>query len=281
MTEASDSVGRAREHYDRAASDRFYHRVWAEDDLAIGVGIFREPGDSLQTACRRTVETMMDRLPRPAAEPLSILDLGGGYGAADRLLVRTIRCHVVAVNLSTQQNDSHRQRNRQAGLDDRIRVVDGDFHRLPAGLGRFDVVWSQDSFIHASDRAGLFGEVDRVLKPGGTLIFTDLLCNPACPPDALRPVRDRFGIAGIASADDYRRLAQARGWQVVAAVDLSPNVATHYRCLLATLEDRRPVLMDAFLPEELDRIADGIRAWVAAADRDHLRWGLFHMRKPA
>src|SRR6056297_2495703 len=210
MTEACDSVSRAREHYDRAASDRFYHRVWAEDDLAIGVGIFREPGDTLQTACRRTVETMMDRLPRPAAEPLSILGRGGGYGAADRLLVRTVRCHVVAVNLSTQQNDSHRDRTRQAGLDDRIRVVDGDFQRLPADLGRVDVVWSQDSFIHASDRAGLFGEIDRVLKSGGTLIFTDLLSNPGCPSDALRPVRDRFGIAGIASADDYRRAAALR-----------------------------------------------------------------------
>jgi sarcosine/dimethylglycine N-methyltransferase len=278
---AADSVAHARLHYDRELTDQFYHAVWAEDDLLIGVGLFESPDDRLQTACRRTVRMLMDRLPAaPRGRELSVLDLGGGYGASARMLVRERACRVVCVNLGGVQNREHRARNAALGLAERISVVDGDFQDLPEGLGTFDVVWSQDAFVHASDRHRLFAEMDRVAVPGGDILFTDLLRQPDCADDALAKVHARLGLSDIATLDGYCRLARDREWTVDEAVDLSGHLLAHYRCLRATLDSRRAGLLDRFRAEDLARIGQGIDTWIDAAEQGHLRWGLFHFQKP-
>lgn len=276
-----NSVARARSHYDRDLTDRFYHAVWAEEDLLIGVGLFERPGDSLQTACRRTVRRLMDRLPdAPQNRALSVLDLGGGYGASARMLVQERRCRVICVNLGALQNRAHRLRNAALGLADRITVVDGDFQDLPEGLGSFDVVWSQDSFVHASDRPRLFAEMDRVAGPGGHILFTDLLRQPDCPEEALAHVHARLGLSDIATLQGYCELARDRQWTVAEAVDLSDHILAHYRCLRATLDSRWAELLETFRADDLTRIGQGIDVWIAAAAQGHLRWGLFHFEKP-
>lgn len=277
-----DSVAHARGHYDRDLTDRFYHRVWAEDDLFIGIGLFRDPEDSLQTACRRAIDALVARMPRPAeGSRLSILDLGGGYGAADRHLTSALPCSVTVVNLSAVQNRQNRARNAAAGLAEAITVVDGDFQALPPGLGTFDVVMSQDAFVHADDRAAVFAEIDRVLRPGGQVLFTDLTCDLQAPPDALGPVLDRLGLTALGTPEAYVALAESHGWTVRAVDDLSPHVATHYRRLLATLTERRADLADAFTDDDLTAIAAGIQVWIAAAEQGHLGWTSFHFGKPA
>ncbi len=282
MTDApTDSIAHARAHYDRALSDRFYHRVWAEDDLFIGVGLFRDAGDTLQAACRRTIGELVSRMPRPAeGERLAVLDLGGGYGAADRYVAAALPSHVTVVNLSATQNAQNRERTAKAGLEDAVTVLEGDFQSLPPDLGPFDVVISQDAFVHANDRAAVFAEIDRVLRPGGRVLFTDLTCTPGSPPETLKPVLDRLGLTEMGTLDAYVRLAEARGWTVRAAEDLSPHIAVHYRCLLATLNARRADLTDEFADEDLDRIAAGIQVWITAAEAGHLGWALFDFGKP-
>src|SRR5690606_41473024 len=58
-------------------------------------------------------------------------------------------------------------------LEDRITVHDGSFEEIPFQAACFDYAWSQDSLLHSGDRARVLAEIDRVLKPGGEVIFTD------------------------------------------------------------------------------------------------------------
>lgn len=39
----------------------------------------------------------------------------------------------------------------------------------------FDMVWSQEAFCHAMDHNALIAEVQRILKPGGTAVFSDIM----------------------------------------------------------------------------------------------------------
>lgn len=51
--------------------------------------------------------------------------------------------------------------------------VQGDATRLPLRSGAFDTVAMLGGIHHVNDRAALFGELARILKPGGRLIFRE------------------------------------------------------------------------------------------------------------
>lgn len=40
---------------------------------------------------------------------------------------------------------------------------------------KFDLVWSQEAFCHCMDHTALMAEIQRVLKPGGTIVFSDIM----------------------------------------------------------------------------------------------------------
>lgn len=49
-----------------------------------------------------------------------------------------------------------------------VELVQGDFMKLPFPDNTFDAVFAIESTCHAPDRSGVYGEIMRVLKPGGT-----------------------------------------------------------------------------------------------------------------
>jgi ubiquinone/menaquinone biosynthesis C-methylase UbiE len=57
--------------------------------------------------------------------------------------------------------------------DERFEFLQGDATRLPLASGVFDSVVMLGGIHHVNDRAALFGEVSRILKPGGRFIFRE------------------------------------------------------------------------------------------------------------
>ena len=49
-SEPGQSVLKALEHYDSQDADRFYLRVWAGEDIYIGVGLYETAGDTVYDA---------------------------------------------------------------------------------------------------------------------------------------------------------------------------------------------------------------------------------------
>ena len=45
--------------------------------------------------------------------------------------------------------------------------MDGSFEDLPFQDKAYDLVWSQDAFLHSGDRVRVLEEAVRVMKPGG------------------------------------------------------------------------------------------------------------------
>lgn len=115
-----------------------------------------------------------------------MLDLGSGKGAAARHLAERFGCHVTCFNLGRNQNAHNVAEAAAAGLEHLVDTVLGNFNSgLPAEwTASFDVVWSQEALCHAKDQTQVLKEVNRVLKPGGVVIFTDIMRTvrgPACP----------------------------------------------------------------------------------------------------
>jgi len=105
-----------------------------------------------------------------------VLDIGCGLGAIDALLVREHGASsVVGVDIDPELIERMRSRMARAGLEDRIegRRVDGG--PLPFEAASFDVVFSKDSLVQIPDKAAIFAEILRVLRPGGRFIASDWL----------------------------------------------------------------------------------------------------------
>ena len=107
-----------------------------------------------------------------------VLDIGCGIGGGDMVLAGELGARVIGVDLEAPLLACARASTAELGLADRI-----EFRQVEAGPiafddGTFDVVYSSGAFTQIADKAGMFAEVHRVLKPGGAFAVYDWMKGP-------------------------------------------------------------------------------------------------------
>lgn len=272
------AIDTAREYYNSDDADNFYHIVWGGED--IHVGLYASPDEPIRLASARTVERMRGMLP-PMDASTRMLDLGAGYGGAARNNVLATGCHVTCLNLSEKENERNREKNALLDLTDRIEVVDGPFENLPFDDEAFDVVWSEDAFLHSADRGKVLNEAARVLAPGGHLIFTDPMQADDCPEGVLQAVYDRIHLDSLASFAYYREAAKPLGFNEVVIEDHSAQLTQHYTRVKEELVNRRGELTGHVSDAYVERMLQGLQHWIDAGHQGYLAWGILHFQKHA
>lgn len=270
----SDAVENARGYYNSGDADSFYATIWGGED--IHVGLYQSPEESIFDASLRTVERITGML--QLSEGSRVLDIGAGYGGAARHLVKHFGCRVDCLNLSEVQNERNRRLNVEQGLSDRIEVMDGSFEAIPGADNVYDVVWSQDSILHAGNRRKVFEEVARVLKPGGEFIFTDPMQTDDCPDGVLQPILDRIHLDSLGSPGYYIEVAHALGMELVERVDLPEYLPMHYSRVKQEIETREGDLRQVCSQNYIDRMKKGLGHWVDGGRNGFLTWGILHFR---
>jgi phosphoethanolamine N-methyltransferase len=105
-----------------------------------------------------------------------VLDIGSGLGGVDLLLATEHRAaQVIGIDVEEQLVESAHALISAKGLTERVKfqlVVPGP---LPFPDASFDVILSKDAMVHIADKAALYAEVLRVLKPGGWFTAADWL----------------------------------------------------------------------------------------------------------
>ncbi len=275
---APDHEAATRLYYDTSDVDAFYDAVWGGEDIHIGV--YAHPGEGIADASRRTVELAADRVADLLGPDATVLDLGAGYGGSSRALAARFGCRVVALDLSEAHNRRHRAANVRCGLDRLIEVETGSVSRLAYESGRFDAVWSLEVLCHVADRAGALREAVRVLKPGGALVFSDIMAAETTPAQVLRPALSRLGVKDLATPSFYQEHLARLGLKADFE-DRTGHLTTHYARLDQETSRRSDELREVISDAYLDGLLDNLPRWVDISRRDLLRWGLFHARRPA
>jgi malonyl-CoA O-methyltransferase len=129
----------------------------------------------------------LERLELVKVDPSAILDAGCGTGfAAQSLHARYPRATVIGLDIAEAMLRTARARlpswKKWLGRN-RDAYVCGDNERLPLSAASVDMVWSNLAYQWAIDLPAVFAECQRVLRPGGLLIFTTL------GPDTLKELR--------------------------------------------------------------------------------------------
>jgi SAM-dependent methyltransferase len=163
------------------------------------------------------------------------LEIGAGTGYFTLNLMRAGKiAHATCTDISPGMLHTLRANAEQLGLDVRTEQVDAE--RLPFDDASFDLVLGHAVLHHIPDLASAFGEFQRVLAPGGTVLFAG---EPSRFGDRLARMPKR---AAVALAPLWRRALRAR-----------PAVPDAYAASDVGLEG--VVDVHAFAPGELERTA--------------------------
>jgi sarcosine/dimethylglycine N-methyltransferase len=267
-------VHTARDYYNSDDADNFYYHVWGGND--IHVGLYSTPDEDIDVASRRTVERMVQQV--EITPETRILDIGAGYGGAARYLASTFGCKVTCLNLSEVENARNEEFNRAQGLEELIEVTTGSFEDIPFQDNAFDLVWSQDAILHSGDRPRVLEEVTRVLRPGGSFLFTDPMAADGAAKRDLGPILDRLHLDTLGSPGFYRRELARLGLHNVDFEDLSGYLPQHYGRVLEVFESREAELSDRIGEEYRSHMKTGLQNWVNGGKSGNLAWGIFHAR---
>ncbi|KAF7323862.1 Delta-sterol C-methyltransferase [Mycena kentingensis (nom. inval.)] len=101
---------------------------------------------------------------------MRVLDVGCGVGGPARAIARFADVEIVGLNNNEFQVQRARKYTKQAGLSGQVTFVRGDFMKLEEQFGKhaFDAVYAVEATCHAPTWEGVYGEIFKVLKPGGT-----------------------------------------------------------------------------------------------------------------
>ncbi len=276
-SEYSDVVETAREYYNSEDADNFYFLVWGGEDLHIG--IYYAEDESIYDASQRTMDHMIEHVDIGPDD--YILDIGGGYGGSARFLAKRFGCRVVVLNLSEVENDRDREMNKEQGLDHLIEVVDGDFENLNYPDETFTKVWSQDAILHSGNRERVVAEAARVLKPGGSFIFTDPMQADDCPEGVIQPILERIHLDTLGSPAFYKQAAAKVGLEFVDFEAHHDQLPRHYgRVREETIKaDESGILEGKVSKAYIERMLEGLNHWIEGGRNGYLNWGIFHFRK--
>merc|ERR1719229_1878623 len=97
----------------------------------------------------------------------TILDCGCGIGGPARNIARFTGADIKAVTINQFQVNRGNTISTREGIRDQVELIQADFMQLPFEDASFDGVYAIESTCHAPDRAKVYGEILRVLKPGG------------------------------------------------------------------------------------------------------------------
>lgn len=182
---ATSALGRRRNvaaHYD--LGNDFFEQV-LDRTLSYSCAIFPHPGATLEQASREKLRRVLDELALAPGQRL--LEIGTGWGAlavaaAERGL------DVTTTTLSRAQAEHARARAAQAGLADRLRVVELDWTELS---GRFDALVSIEMLeaVGPSRYGAFFSACRDLLLPGGRMSMQTIVT----PDELFERERGRVG----------------------------------------------------------------------------------------
>ena len=164
------------------------------------------------------------------------VDLCCCNGAGMRFLVRFRGvAGMQGVDATQTVVDRGRERCVQEGLADKIRFTLADVCSSGLPTAKADLVWGEDAWCYVVDKPRLIAEAARLVKPGGTIAFTDWVEGPKGLTDKEAERYLRFmKFPNVQDIKGYRGLLEANGCKVLRAEDTG-RFAPHVDLYLSML----------------------------------------------
>lgn len=288
----NDAIAKAREYYDSKDAQAFYSTVWGEHNTHIGRYDLVEANpelsslpvkEKIKNAQLLQEEKMMEFIHHFYHDTkVRCLDMGCGYGGLVRSMAqRGIVWDGVGVDISGGMIDAASRLTEEEPEEVRsvLTFLRESYMNTSVQDEGMDLCISMDAFLHVGpgQHDNVLQEAWRVLRPGGRLIFTDIVARPDAPEEA-QVLYERLGLTSFATVQGYKDKSKKYGFGEFAFEDHSSNVTSHYRNVLDVFEslyaEGKVDVSESFK----DKMCDGLRKWRDLAP-SCLQWGIISMRK--
>jgi MPBQ/MSBQ methyltransferase len=130
------------------------------------------PVDELHIRGREaTIELANRALLKPG---MQVLDVGCGLGGSARYLASEQQCRVTGIDLTQEFVEVANALTQMVGLSQVAEFHQGSALAMPFENNSFDIVWTEHVQMNIADKHAFYSEIDRVLMPGGRLVFHDI-----------------------------------------------------------------------------------------------------------
>ncbi len=159
----------------------------------------------------------------------TVLDLGSGAGVDCFLAARRVgpEGYVIGVDMTDAMLEKARANAARGGFTN-VEFRKGEIEKLPVESGTVDRLISNCVVNLASDKAKVFAEAYRVLKPGGSLTVSDIVSIGHLPETVRQDMEQWAGCtAGAMEKEAYLGVLGAAGFSAVTVVK---EVVYDYLC---------------------------------------------------
>jgi ubiquinone/menaquinone biosynthesis C-methylase UbiE len=213
-------------------------------------------------------------------EQTHVLDVCSALGGPARHLANKYGCRVTGLDATKKMHDEAIKRTKDTDLSNLITYELASSLDMPFDPETFDVVWGQDAWCYVTDKKKLISEAARVVKPGGTVAFTDWIQMGSMNESEWEELNKFMVFPYMETLEGYEELLKEAGFEVMEKEDLSADFAEHCHIYQDKLRNELKEMIVKNCGEELFNAADsGLNMWVTAADQGKVGRGRWIAKK--
>ena len=176
------------------------------------------PAEHFHTGGIKATRRFLDQIAFPPKA--AVLDIGCGIGGVSRAIACATDAHITGIDLTPDFISTATALSTRVGLADRTRFVVASATDIPMADTTFDVAILVHVGMNIPDKAGVFAQAHRLLKPGGMLAIYEVMEGPSPGPLVLPvPWASQTEGSFLASPGDYRLLAEDAGFTMTGHRD--------------------------------------------------------------
>lgn len=216
-----------------------------------------------------------------ASENTRLLDICSALGGPARHLAEKYGIRVMGLDITSEMINEARKRTEGKPYAERIEYRLGSGLNVPADNNSFDIVWGQDAWCYIKDKEKLLEEVSRVVKPGGTIAYTDWIWGSIDADEATADFLMEFMVfPNMETLEGYHKLIENAGLVLEEKHDLGDEFASYMDQYVTILLEKKDLIVENFGEELYKGAESGVLAWQKAAHQKWVSRGLWIARKP-
>ncbi|MFX1574496.1 MAG: class I SAM-dependent methyltransferase [Promethearchaeota archaeon] len=238
-------------------------------------------GDQIHVGGADQTDVLAKKIGLDKKKDIYLLDVCSALGGPARHLAEKYSVNVLGLDITPEIIEEAKKRTIGKSYADKIEYRLGSALDIPAHKNTFDVVWGQDAWCYIRDKPRLINEINRVLKSGGILGFTDWIWGSIDAPETEADYLMEFMVfPDMQTYEGYIRLIEIVGMNLEEKENLNHDFAIHMDHYVSILQKNKDNIINGFGKELYEEAEKGLLAWQRAAHNKWVSRGLWIAKKP-
>ena len=273
-----------KEYYSNKNTTKFYLNLWGGDSIHIGIysDNYNYNKDKLKDTKLKEIKFAIDTKKEYMYKFINIYcqhswgnyqiaDFGSGYGGTARFLYDKLNkskteFYIDCFDISHDNCVINTHKNILNNYD--IPVYNMSILDIPFSKN-YNIIYSEDAFIHINERSKIFKEINKKLLIDGILIFSDIILTDNQNKDDIQEVYERVNIKSLETHESYIHKAKQNNLQYVNSYEYKESMLYHYKNIRDVVDET----------DENKDIIKGLDNWIKHIELNNITSKLFIFKK--